>query len=874
MNIATVSPYDAGLEGLRAGCLADAERGFRQALEDNPLHTAALYHLGLALHESERSQEAILLYWEVLRGHPDNLHAWINLGDLYGKAGRASDAISAWERALQLDAESVLVLNNMGVTCSNLGRAHDAAGYFRRAASIEPDRHDLWFSLGNCLLGLGRHTQAEKALRQALRIDTTHAQTHNNLGVTLGHLKRDDEAIGALRQALECDADLADGLNNLALALYKRDARDEALRLLRHCVDRHPGYALGWANLGMVLQGMGQLEEAVRVIDRALELTPNQEGWLWNQSLAYLTMGDFERGWQHFETRYAPGRADPVATLPDLPFPMWTGEDLSGKRILLVKEQGFGDQIQCLRFVANLVARGASVGVWVHSAVAPLAALVPGVQEVMTDPPAEGYDYWALLMSLPVRFAASSTTLPQSVPYVAADPAQQESMHQRIEAFAAGRLKVGINWAGNPSHPNDRNRSLGLADIAAWLDLSTVAWVSLQTQRSADTNPWVQRGNLLPLGDEIQNFADTAAIIANLDVVISIDSAVAHLAGAMGARTWLLLPANPDYRWMLERTDSPWYPTMQLWRQATLGDWHSTLGQVEQALRLETGETGVGIAAPGFARCMPLAGPQRLMSGRHGWFVYNHHDQYVGQALEHYGEYGEHEVQWFGRILQGFADCDVIEVGANIGSQTVALCRMARRVFALEPQPTVFQTLCANVALNAIRNCQAYPMAAGEVAGTLKVPPVGYDRSGNFGGISLQADGAGTPVQVVALDEFLAKLVPDLRVRLIKVDVEGMERAVLRGARQLIARDRPLLYVENDRIEQSEALILCMREMGYRLYWHCPLLFNSQNFFGNADNIYQGIAAFNMLGVPQELEFETLGMTEVGEAHEHILQRG
>jgi len=161
----------------------------------------------------------------------------------------------------------------------------------------------------------------------------------------------------------------------------------------------------------------------------------------------------------------------------------------------------------------------------------------------------------------------------------------------------------------------------------------------------------------------------------------------------------------------------------------------------------------------------------------------------------------------------------------------------------------------------------------GEAAGILNVPPVGYDSSGNFGGISLQADAAGTPVQVVALDDFLRELVPDLRVRLIKVDVEGMERAVLLGARQLIARDRPMLYVENDRIEQSEQLILSMREMGYRLFWHCPLLFNSHNFFANANNIYSGIAAFNMLGVPDECVFDTQDMTEVGAANVHLLQR-
>lgn len=891
MQTNAASPYAAALAAYQAGQHAAAEAGFTQVLAKDAQHTAALYHLGLALHAQGRTQEGIAHYQTLLQRYPENLHAWINLGDLHGKAGQPEQAISSWEQALQLDSDSVLVLNNIAITCANLGRRAEAVVYFRRAASIEPNRHALWFSLGNALMGLARYNQAESAFVQALRIDPAHGQTHNNLAVTLGHLKREDEAIAQFRKALAVDADLADGLNNLALALYGRDAREEALQLLRHCVDRHPGYALAWANLGMVLQGMGQLSEAVRVIDRALELEPNQAGWLWNQSLAYLTMGDFERGWQHFEARYAPGRADPVATLPKLSCPMWTGEDLAGKRILLVKEQGFGDQIQCLRFVQPLLSQGAHVGVWVHPAMVILCALVAGVGEVLTEPPvAENYDYWALMMSLPAQLKAGFDNLPGHYPYIvaptdAADTAN--TLRGRIDHFAQGRLKVGINWAGNPSHPNDRHRSLQVADIAAWLDMPQIAWVSLQTSRDPATDTWVKRGNLLPLGDSIQSFGDTVSIVAALDLVLSIDSAVAHLAGAMGVRTWLLLPANPDYRWMLERTDSPWYPSVLLWRQKQLGAWAATLAQVERALRRETGvaieantdasdESGNPWQLQGanLAQFLPLAGHQRLIRARHGWFVYNRHDQYVGQALQHYGEYAEYEVHLFARILQGYADADAIEVGANMGAQTVPLARMARHLWAFEPQPTVFQTLCANLALNDVRNTQAFPYGVSDVQGMLVLPAIGYDTDGNFGGVSLAQEGQGMPVRVVTLDEFLPDFAPDLRVRLLKVDVEGMERAVLAGARQLIDRDRPLLYVENDRIEQSAELIVFMRSLGYRVYWHCPLLYNPANFFSMADNIYFGIAAINMLGVPKEQTFDTTGMREVGAAHEHILQQG
>jgi FkbM family methyltransferase len=866
--------YDTALAHYQEANWEQAALGMQAVLRAEPGQTAAHYYLGLALVELGRADEGIENYRELLVRLPACLEGWINLGDLYGKAGKPEQAIAAWQQALALDEESLLVLNNLALTCQAEGLLNQAARYFRQAVALAPGRHDLWFALGNLLLGQARFSQAETAFNQALRVNPGDAQTFNNLAVTLGKLKREADAIAAFRAALACDPHLADGLNNLALALHAIDQRDEAIELLRRCTASHPGYALGWANLGMVLQGMGQLTEAVQVIDRALALTPNQSGWLWNQSLAYLTMGDFARGWQHFEARHAPDKADPLATPPDLPYPMWRGESLAGKRILLVKEQGFGDQIQCLRYAAQLAEMGAAVGAWVHPAVAAVAGSVPGVVAVTTDVPSAHYDYWAFMMSLPVHFKAGFDTLPGPVPYMQADAAKLGTSAARIDAFAQGRLRVALNWAGNPSHPNDRHRSVPLATLAPWFALPGIAWISLQKDRGPEADRWVEQGVLLPMGDAIQDFSDTAALIAVVDLVITVDSAVAHLAGAQGARTWLLLPDNADYRWMLQRTDTPWYPTVQLWRQPQLGAWAPVILRMCMELAREGAEQLGSQSAPqpSAGGLLALSGAQQLVRGRHGWFVFNQHDQYVGQALARYGEYAEYEVQVFARIMAGHGDADIIEVGSNIGSQSVPLARMARQFFAFEPQPVVFQTLCANLAVNGLVNARAFPFGVGETQSMMKVPPVHYDQGGNFGGVSLLPDGEGTPVRIVALDEFLPEWVPNLRVRLIKADVEGMEHAVLLGAKALIATHRPFLYVENDRVESSGALIRLMRDMGYRLYWHCPLLYNAGNFFANTDNCYEGIAAFNMLGVPQECTFDTSGMTAVGADDEHILR--
>lgn len=865
-----MSTYDRALDAYLAGDLVGAVVGFQEVIAADARHTPAHYHLGLSLHQLGRTDEGITHYRALLKQHPDYLDAWINLGDLCGKGGEPESAIAAWQQALRLDPESVLVLNNLGVTCRDGGHQHEALAYFRQAVSIEPDRPDLWVWIGNLALGLKKFGQAEQAYRQALRLNPGDAQIHNNLAVVLGNLGRETESIAQYRQTLVCDPNLADGLNNLALALHKQHQSDEAESLLRHCIVQHPDYALGWANLGMVLQGIGKLDEAVQVIDRALALTPNQSGWLWNQTLAYLTLGNFERGWQGFEARYAPERNDPNFTDPKLPFPMWGGESLVGKRILLVKEQGFGDQIQCLRFAKDVKAQGATcVGIWVHPALVGIVATTPGIDEVTIEAPTAGYDYWAYLMSLPVRCQASFDSLPGPMPYLYANPAKQGAVQQRIDAFAQGRLRIAINWAGNPSHPNDRNRSLALASLNPWFALQGIAWISLQKDRGPEADAWITQGVLLPLGDEIQDFSDTAAIIAAVDRVVTIDSAVAHLAGALNAPTWLLLPENADYRWMRERTDTPWYPAVQLWRQPKLGDWTPVIARITQQLASDMGTEEPALTNNG---PLSLAGAQRLIHGRHGWFAYNRYDQYVGQALERYGEYAEYEVQVFARIMAGHADEDAIEVGSNIGAQSVALARMARRLYAFEPQPVVFHTLCTNLAINDLTNARAFPFGVGETAGQMMVPPVHYCQGGNFGGVSLTHGGDGTPVSIVSLDAFLPELAPDLQVRLIKADVEGMERAVLAGAKALITRDRPFLYVENDRADCSPALIRLLRELGYRLYWHCPLLYNPGNFFADSENVYPGIAAINMLGVPEDMLFDTSGMSEVGAEDAHILR--
>ena len=269
-------------------------------------------------------------------------------------------------------------------------------------------------------------------------------------------------------------------------------------------------------------------------------------------------------------------------------------------------------------------------------------------------------------------------------------------------------------------------------------------------------------------------------------------------------------------------------------------------------------------------KIIQLGGHQRLIEGKHGFFVYNLHDHYVGRALELYGEYSEDEMALFSALVS--VGGDVIEVGANIGAHTVPLAKVVQdaMLHAFEPQPVVFQNLCANLSINCCENVLAWPFAVGGAPGRLSVPNVNYADHGNFGAVSLMQEGDGFEVSVITLDDYARNLES---VCLLKVDVEGMEREVILGARETIKRLRPVLYVENDRVGKSKALIEVCWEMGYRLYWHTPMLYNPENYFHNTDNIYKNIAAFNMLCIPDEAAIEIRDGILITDSNYHPLSK-
>jgi FkbM family methyltransferase len=349
-------------------------------------------------------------------------------------------------------------------------------------------------------------------------------------------------------------------------------------------------------------------------------------------------------------------------------------------------------------------------------------------------------------------------------------------------------------------------------------------------------------------------------------LVITADTAIAHIAGALGVPTWLALSHVPDWRWLLDREDAPWYPTIRLFRQSAPGDWSGVVQRMaDELLRMSP---RVQRRQPADYR-LATAGPNRLVRARHGLALFNRHDMFVGRSLDQYGEFSPGESELFVQIVR--PGNVVVDAGANLGAHTLLLSQRVGDqglVYAYEPQRTIYEILCANMALNGRKNVRCRCEALGETSGEICVPPLNYDAEANFAGLGLGDYQSGEKVPVVTIDGLQLP-----RCDLLKADVEGMELPVLRGAAQTIQKYRPILYVENDRIESSPALIEYILSLGYKLYWHLPPLYHPANFFGNPVNIFGNIVSSNMLCIHASVKSSISGLTPIERPEDHWLKK-
>ncbi len=423
---------------------------------------------------------------------------------------------------------------------------------------------------------------AERGYRAALDAAPDHPYALHYLGVVDYQRGRPAEALPRLLAAAARRPDEPEFHNNLGLALAALDRHDEAIAAHRRALELKPDHAGAWTNLGLALTAANALAEAIAAFDRALALAPELTAARWNRALALLAAGRFAEGFRDYEARLAvPAFADP-AWSPVAP--RWNGDDPRGRTILLVAEQGLGDAIQFVRLATVLAARGARVLVQAPRPLVGLLRRVAGVAGVIAPgAPLPPHDTWLPLLSLAGALGIDAATIPAQVPYVTADSSLRRSIAGALAAHGDA-LRVGLAWAGNPRNTNDRRRSAPLAALAPLFALPGVAWFSLSKDDGEDQLAAVPEAAPLVSLDARRDFDGTAALVAELDLVVSVDTSIAHLAGALARPTFVLLPCHADWRWRVAREDSDWYPTVRLFRQQAPGDWASVVARVGAAI--------------------------------------------------------------------------------------------------------------------------------------------------------------------------------------------------------------------------------------------------------------------------------------------------
>jgi Tfp pilus assembly protein PilF len=453
-----------------------------------------------------------------------------------------------------------------------------AEAIYRQVLEKNPDNTTARNRLARICLASGRCDEALENYQKLLRLLPNQAALLNDKGIALTELGKLSEAISSFKQALNRNPHYGDVYNNLGLALAKEGLLEEAIVAFAQSLSLKPDNPEAYCNLGNVVLDLGRVEDAVANYRQSIRLKPNYAEAQMNLAMTWLLLGEFERGWLWYEWRW---RMTGTASR-DFVQPPWDGSALSGAKILLHAEQGLGDTLQFIRYAPLVKERGGFVIVECPGTLVPLLATCPGIDELIaygTMPPA--FDTHAPLMGLPRLFGTSMATIPAAIPYLSAACDLGEYWRRHLSEI--GGFKVGAFWQGDPRHQKDRQRSIPLAAFGPLADVAGVQLCSLQKEPGTDQLACAAFP-ILDLASRFRNFADTAAALVNLDLVITVDSAVAHCAGALGVPVWVLLPYAPDWRWLLHREDSPWYPTMRLFRQEQPGDWEGVFRRVKAAL--------------------------------------------------------------------------------------------------------------------------------------------------------------------------------------------------------------------------------------------------------------------------------------------------
>jgi len=785
------------------------------ALATRPDDRLLLFAKASTLFERRRCWEAraVCLQAEALRLDSFEfclLAGWCSFG-----VGRLEEAETWMRRAVDAAPDVHQSHFNLAVVLQAQQRNHDAATSFERALALGGDEFDVQVGLANVRLALGEFETAEFHCRRALVLDDKRAIAWRLLGAAVGRQCRYEQALEFFAHADQ----IADG-----------DAED----------------ATAFTGFAIALTEARRNSEGIAVYERYLPRFPFADGH-YAYSLALLTAGRLLEGWQHYEFRWLRSQTQ-LSQRTCLGGPVWSGQTLRGKTILLHVEQGFGDVIQFVRYAPLVKALGGTILLRVARPMKTLMHGIEGVDQVLDrDEVIPEYHFYINLLSLPRVFATRLDTIPADIPYIRADGERAQRWATRIRADSAP--KVGLVWAGNAVHPNDRFRSMDLRMLRPILEVAGVGFVSLQKGPGAETAGVLPEGvDWVDVGPELEDFSDTAAVISQLDLVICVDTAVAHLAGAMGKPVWMMVAQPADFRWLEGREDSPWYPTMRLFRQSRRDDWTDVVERVKAALEERVRDGAAVMPAKTSAKAvtsvpLPWTSPAQLKVGhrpgmsavaetRIGILQYLPDEPIIGDAIGWYGEHLQPQLDLLARMVR--PGSTVMEVGAGIGAHAVFLGRLlgeAGHLFLYEARPVLQRILRQNLAANGVSNVTLMRRT-----------------------LSSRGEGEGSEAAMPTtetLDELQLE-----RLDWLKVDASVAALDVLAGASDTLWRLRPLMFLGAEDEQTLGRLAERARQFSYRCWRMETALFNRQNFNRREADIFDGGTALALLAIPEEIEVD------------------
>lgn len=580
-----------GLKHHQAGRLSEAEKIYVQILAVKSDHFDSRQLLGAIFLQRGNHREALRHIELALKRSRDNVFVLNNHGIALERLKRYQEALASLDRAIVLRPEYAEAHSNRGNVLKSLLRFDEALASYDRAIALRPNFAEAYSNRGDVLCELKRFQEALASCERALSLTPAYAEALSNRGTALHNLHRFVEALADYDRALALRPDFAEVFSNRGNALQELKRFEEALEDYNRANLLKRNFAEAHSNCGNALRELDRFDEALASFDRAIAIQPELAEAHFNAAICLLLMGDLDRGWKQYEWRGNTGQLHSAKR--NFPQPQWTGSgEIAAKTILLHAEQGLGDTLQFCRYAPRVAARGARVLLEVQKPlVALMRALSGDIEIIAKGDPLPGFDLHCPLLSLPLAFNTDLETIPGETPYLSADAAKRDGWRDRLGPH--DKPRVGLVWAGDPrkqlpnAHLIDRQRSVAFDMLAPLFDVAECTFVNLQKGDDAVTQLRYSplRDRVIDWSDDFHDFSDTAALVDNLDLVIAVDTSVAHLAGALGKPFWLLNRYNTCWRWLLNRDDSPWYPTARIFRQNETRNWDSVVAQVRDALR-------------------------------------------------------------------------------------------------------------------------------------------------------------------------------------------------------------------------------------------------------------------------------------------------